>query len=151
VVGWTNEENGGRGGQAYRDAHQTELSRHVLAIESDGGVFKPVGFGYTGPEGARPFLRQVAALLQRIGADSIGPTGGGADIGPIMAAGVPGMGHQVDGTRYVWYHHTPADNVDKLDPKDVAANVAATAVMAWIVAEEGLLTAMDERGERKEE
>jgi carboxypeptidase Q len=52
-----------------------------------------------------------------------------------MALGVPGMGHVVDGTKYFWYHHTEADNVDKLDPREVAQNVAAMAVMAYIVAE----------------
>lgn len=135
VVGWTNEENGGRGGAAYRDTHRAELDRHVLALESDGGVFRPTGFGFTGSDGARALIRQIAPLLRRVGADSIGPTGGGADIGPIMALGVPGMGHQVDGSRYFWYHHTEADNVDKLDPREVAMNVAAIAVMAYVVAD----------------
>ncbi|MHB1170573.1 MAG: M20/M25/M40 family metallo-hydrolase, partial [Longimicrobiales bacterium] len=32
VVGWTNEENGLRGANAYRDAHRDELDDHVLAI-----------------------------------------------------------------------------------------------------------------------
>jgi carboxypeptidase Q len=45
------------------------------------------------------------------------------------------MAHVVDGTKYFWYHHTEADNVDKLDPREVAQNVAAMAVMAYIVAE----------------
>lgn len=135
VVGWTNEENGGRGGTAYRDAHRSELANHLLAIESDGGVFRPTGFGFTGSEAARAILKRIAPLLQRVGADSIGPNGGGADIGPIMALGVPGMGHNVDGTKYFWYHHTEADNVDKLDPREVAMNVAAMAVMAYVVAD----------------
>ncbi|HVT39504.1 MAG TPA: M20/M25/M40 family metallo-hydrolase, partial [Gemmatimonadaceae bacterium] len=30
VVGWTNEETGGRGAQAYRDAHRAEADKHVL-------------------------------------------------------------------------------------------------------------------------
>src|SRR5262245_51558462 len=38
VVLWTNEENGGRGGQAYRDQNRNELDKHVLMMESDGGV-----------------------------------------------------------------------------------------------------------------
>ncbi|MEO8449701.1 MAG: M28 family metallopeptidase [Gemmatimonadota bacterium] len=135
AVGWTNEENGGRGGQAYAQAHRDELDRHVLAIESDGGVFRPIGFGFTGSAAARAIVRQIAGLLKRIGADSIGPVGGGADIGPMLASGVPLMGHEVDGTRYFWYHHTDADNVDKLDPREVAMNVAAMAVMAYIVAD----------------
>ncbi|MGH7562479.1 MAG: M28 family metallopeptidase [Gemmatimonadales bacterium] len=135
VVGWTNEENGLRGAQAYRDAHRAELDRHVLAIESDGGVFRPIGFGFTGSDSARAILRQVVGLLRPVGADSLLPQGGGADIGPLMALGVPGMGHAVDGTRYFWYHHTEADNVDKLDPREVAQNVAAMAVMAYVVAD----------------
>lgn len=135
VVGWTNEENGLRGGNAYRDQHRAELANHILAIESDGGVFAPTGFGFTGSDAARAIVQQVAGLMGRIGPITIGPSGGGADIGPIMAEGVPGMGHQVDGTRYFWYHHTNADTVDKLDPVEVARNVAAMAVMAYVIAE----------------
>jgi len=45
------------------------------------------------------------------------------------------MGHNVDGTRYFWYHHTHADTVDKLDPREVAMNVAAMAVMAYVIAD----------------
>jgi carboxypeptidase Q len=112
VVGWTNEENGLRGGLGYRDAHAAELEQHVLAIESDGGVFRPVGFGFSGSDSARAILRQVVRLLKPIGADSLLASGGGADIGPIMQRGVPGMSHVVDGTRYFWYHHTEADTPD---------------------------------------
>jgi carboxypeptidase Q len=135
VVGWTNEENGGRGGQAYRDAHRNELDKHVLAIESDGGVFKPLGFGFTGSPAALAIVRQVGPLLERVGAGVVGPGGGGADIAPIMALGVPGMGLSVDGTRYFWFHHSEADTVDKLDPKEVAQCAAAMAIMAYVVAD----------------
>jgi len=135
VVGWTNEENGGRGGQGYRDAHKAEVEKHVLAIESDGGVFKPQGFGFAGSDAALEILKQVGSLLDRIEAGSIVKGGGGADIGPIMALGVPGLGLNVDGTRYFWYHHTEADTIDKLDPNDMARCVAAMAVMAYVVAD----------------
>ncbi|MCC6245571.1 MAG: M20/M25/M40 family metallo-hydrolase [Gemmatimonadaceae bacterium] len=133
VVGWTNEENGGRGGAAYRDAHQREV--HQLAIESDGGVFAPLGFGYTGPAATRPVIEAIGALLRPINAGKIEASGGGADIGPIMATGVPGMGLNVDGTRYFWFHHTDADTPDKLDPAEVQRCVAAMAVMAYIAAD----------------
>jgi carboxypeptidase Q len=135
VVGWTNEENGLRGGNAYRDTHRANIDRHVLAIESDAGVFRPLGFGFSGSDSAFSLVRQIGSLLGPIGADSIVRGGGGADIGPIMALGVPGMGLNVDGTRYFWYHHTDADTVDKLDPRDVAMCVAAMAVMAYVAAE----------------
>lgn len=135
VVLWTNEENGLAGGNAYRDAHQDELDRHVLAIESDAGVFAPRGFGFTGSDSAYQIVRWVGRLLKPIGADSVTVGGGGADIGPLMARGVPGAGLVVDGTRYFWYHHTDADTVDKLDPAEVARCVATLAVMIYVVAD----------------
>jgi carboxypeptidase Q len=135
VVGWTNEENGLRGATAYRDRHRDAIDRHVLAFESDNGVFRPYGVGFSGSDSARAIIRQIAALLAPIGADSVGPGGGGADIGPITQLGVPGMSPLVDGSRYFWYHHSHADTVDKLDPQDVARIVAVMAVMTYIVAD----------------
>ena len=135
VVGWTNEENGGRGGQGYRDAHKADVDKHVLAIESDGGVFKPQGFGFNGSDAALDVVKQIGTLLDRIESGSIVKGGGGADIAPIMALGVPGLGLNVDGTKYFWYHHTEADTIDKLDPHDMALCVATMAVMAYVVAD----------------
>jgi carboxypeptidase Q len=135
VVGWTNEENGLRGGNAYRDRYRAEAVNHVLAIESDGGVFRPLGFGFTGSDAAYNIMKEVGSLLSGIGAGAIERGGGGADIGPIMALGVPGAGLNVDGTRYFWYHHTDADTVDKLDPREMAMCVAAMAVLSFVVAD----------------
>lgn len=135
VVMWTNEENGSRGGNAYRDAHMDELDNHILAIESDGGVFKPKGFGFSGSDAAFDSLTQIGRLLERIDSGLITRGGGGADIGPIMREGVPGMGLSVEGDRYFWYHHTKADYVDKLNPDEVARSVATMAVMAYVVAD----------------
>lgn len=133
VVGWVNEENGGRGGTAYLAAHAGE--RHVLAIESDGGVFRPLGFGFTGSDSALAMVRQIAGLLRRIGADSIEKGGGGSDIEPLMGTGVPGMGLNTDGNRYFWFHHSDGDTLDKLDPREVAMCVATMAVMAYVAAD----------------
>jgi len=133
VVGWTNEENGGRGGAKYAEDHAGET--HVLAIESDGGVFKPLGFGFTGTDRAFAIMSEIGRFLERVDAGSVTRGGGGADIGPLMRTGVPGMGLNVDGTRYFWYHHSDADTLDKLDPDEVALCVAAMAVMAYIAAD----------------
>jgi carboxypeptidase Q len=135
AVMWTNEENGLRGARAYREAHLEELNDHILAIESDGGVFKPLGFGFSGSDEAYQIVREIGALLDRIDAGEITRGGGGADIGPIMKEGMPGMGLRVDGERYFWYHHTDADTIDKLDPREMAECVAAMAVMAYVVAD----------------
>ncbi len=133
VVGWTSEENGGPGGPEYARMHADET--HVLAMESDGGVFKPSGWGFTGPDAAFDIISEIGTLLSGIEAGTISRGGGGADIGPLMREGVPGMGLSVDGTKYFWYHHTDADMIDKLDPDEVKLVVASMAVMAYVVAD----------------
>jgi carboxypeptidase Q len=135
VVLWTNEENGGRGGLAYRDQHLQELPSHVMMLESDGGVFRPTGFGFSGTDAARAKVRDIATLLGGIHADNIGPAGGGADIGPsVQHAAIPAMSLEVDGN-YFLIHHTPADTIDKIDPLDIARSTAAIAVMTYVIAE----------------
>ncbi len=135
VVLWTNEENGIRGGNAYRDQHMDELENHVLAMESDAGVFKPTGFGFTGSDAAFEIIEEVGTLLDGIEAGAVTRGGGGADIGPIMREGVPGMGLNVDGTKYFWYHHTDSDTIEVLDAHEFALCVAAMAVHAYVAAE----------------
>ena len=45
VAFWVNEENGGRGGEAYRDFVGDKIKNQVAAIEMDGGAEAPRGFG----------------------------------------------------------------------------------------------------------
>ncbi len=136
AVLFTNEENGLRGGQGYRDQHQGELANHVLMIETDSGVFRPLGFGFSGSAAARAAVTDIATLLTGIGATRIGPSGGGADIGPSVQAGkIPSMSLDVDGSLYFTVHHTMADTIDKIDPTDLARCVAALSVMAYVVAD----------------
>jgi carboxypeptidase Q len=135
VVLWVNEENGGRGGVAYRDAHRAELKRHVMMLESDTGVFQPTGFGFSGTERARETVRAIAMLLRSIGADQVGTNGGGSDIDPsVREAGIPALSTEVGGD-YFLIHHTQADTVDKIDPIDLAKNAAAIAVMTYVIAD----------------
>lgn len=138
VVLWVNEENGLRGGTEYHrwvKEDEKSIENHVLAIESDGGVFEPIGFGFTGSERAFDMLTEIGTTLNPIGSGNISKGGGGADIGPLMRDGVPGMGLQVDGTRYFWYHHSDADTIDKLDKDEFNKCIATMAVFAYEVAD----------------
>ena len=130
VVLWTNEEIGLAGATAYRDAHRAEIDRHVLAMESDNGVFRPRALQVGAGEGGIAMMQSVASMLGAAGVDSARAGGAQADIGPLYAMGVPAFNIDTDGSRYFWYHHSDADTIDKLDPVDLAKNVAIFAVVA---------------------
>jgi len=135
VVLWTNEENGLRGATGYRDAHRAEIDKHVLAMESDNGVFNVTGAGITAGEGGLAIATDIASLFSSFGATTVTAGGGGADTSPLTALGVPAMSPTVDGTKYFWYHHSDADTMDKLDPREMAENVALLSVLAYVVAD----------------
>ncbi len=145
VVLWTNEENGLRGGNAYRfGLSEEELGNHVVAIEMDGGAERPIGFGFTLPGAgsgdprdskARATLEQIASFFEPIDAAQILPRGGGADIGPLMRSGVPGMSLQTVGEHYFDWHHTRADTLDKVDRQDFRRAVALFGVMGYVLAD----------------
>lgn len=135
VVLWTNEENGVNGAKAYRRAHAAEMADHVLALESDSGVFKPTGFGFAGSGKAMPHLQEIASLLAPVGATQLAWGCRGTDVLQLLPDGVPAMHLEVDRSRYFWFHHTVADTMDKLDLKDFQQCVAAMAVMAYVVAD----------------
>lgn len=138
VVLFTNEENGDRGGQAYRDTHFSELAKHVALLESDGGVFDPAGFGFTGPDAGRAVVKAAASLLSSIGATNVAAEGGGTDIEPAGTSGNVPMIEHVDKGDYFVIHHTQADTIARITPKQIAQNAAAIAVMAYVVADHGL-------------
>lgn len=136
LVLFTNEENGLRGGNAYRDKYAKEAERHVLAIESDSGVFAPAHLAFTGSEAARRIIGEIGTLLAGIDMQHVGPGGGGADIGPIAQLGkVPMMAYAGDSNKYFTIHHTPADTVERIAPGEVSKAAASIAVMTYVVAE----------------
>jgi carboxypeptidase Q len=136
VVLFTNEENGLRGGNGYRDAHAKEAANHVFAVESDSGVFAPARLGFTGSDAARALVADIGTLLAPLGMQEIASGGGGADIGPISTLGrVPMMAYSGDSTKYFTIHHTPADTVDRIEPQEVSRAAAALAAMIYVVAD----------------
>jgi carboxypeptidase Q len=135
VVLWTNEENGSRGGLGYRDAHRAELDKHVLAMESDNGVFAVQGIGISAGEGGIPMAQDIASLFSSFNATKVTDGGTDADTDPLNELGVPAISPLVDGTRYFWFHHSAGDTMDKLDAHEMAENVALLAVTAFVVAD----------------
>ncbi len=79
----------------------------------------------------------MARLLAPIGvaAGSDDQPGGGPDLYPLIAAGMPTLRLHQDGSDYFDLHHTADDTVDKLDSAALDQNVAAFAVFAWLAAD----------------
>jgi len=136
IIAWMNEENGGAGGRTYAKDHQPDMANHIAAIESDLGAGHPVGFSaHVSPRGLA-MLRPLSAILADSGATIIRPASGpqGADISPLDGAGVPTFAPLQDNRAYFNYHHTAADTLDKIVPRELAENAAVMAVLAYALA-----------------
>ena len=135
VAFWVNEENGGRGGEAYRAFVGGDIKNQVAALEMDGGAETPRGFGAGVDARSMDMLRQIGALLDPIGAGEITGGGGGEDINPLIRDGVPGFSERAAGTHYFDWHHSEADTLDKVNPDDFRKSVAALAVFSYALAD----------------
>jgi carboxypeptidase Q len=135
VVLWTDEENGGSGAKGYEKRHKEELAKHILAMESDSGACQPRNFTFAGSDKALAHLKEWTGALAQLGMSSVSKGGGDADVNELIQDGVPVMSLHCDSTNYFWYHHSAADTMDKLNPRQLGLCSAAFAVMAWQVAD----------------
>ena len=135
VIAWMNEENGLAGSKQYAKDHQKEISNHFAAMETDLGAGHPLGINIKGKPEVKKMLAPVAAILQESGAGILDLVEHcGSDIGPLEKAGVPAFSPIQDNRFYFNYHHTAADTLDKIVPKELAENSAVVAVAAYALA-----------------
>jgi carboxypeptidase Q len=135
VIAWMNEENGLAGSKQYAEDHEKEWANHIAAMETDGGAGHPIGLNMKAKPEVKKILAPVAAILQESGAGILSFTEhAGADIEPMDKAGVPTFAPIQDSRFYFNYHHTAADTLDKIVPKELAENSAVIAVAAYALA-----------------
>jgi Zn-dependent M28 family amino/carboxypeptidase len=135
VIAWMNEENGLRGSKQYAKDHEKEWLNHFGAIETDGGAGHPIGINIRAKPEVKALLKAVGAILQESGAGILNLVEHcGADIEPMEKAGVPTFAPLQDSRFYFDYHHTAADTLDKIVPKELAENSAVVAVLAYALA-----------------
>ena len=130
LVAFMNEENGFVGANTY--AQEANIAKHFAAIEGDLGASHPIGFIFAGKQEAIPYLNPLTNILNSQGAGQIDvKPNASSDISILTAKGVPSFSPWFDTTTYFNYHHTEADTLDKVVPKELAENSAVMAVLAY--------------------
>jgi hypothetical protein len=137
VIAFANEEMGLWGGRAYADKHAAEVSKFQLGTESDFGAGKVWRMSASVKPEARGAIEQIAQVLSPIGVayDAKMPGGGGSDLSQMHGKGMAALSLTQDGTYYFDYHHTANDTLDKIDPKELAQNVAVYATFSYMAAQ----------------
>ena len=138
VVMFGAEEIGGGPVDAYEKAHAAEAANIVIAGESDFGAGRIYNAAVPAGSQGSPFAKQLTAAILPLGVDMLreGSSHGGADIEGIHEKdGVPLVDFGQDGTKYFDIHHTPDDTLDKVDPAELAQNIAVWASFAWLAAD----------------
>ena len=135
VIAWMNEENGEAGSKQYAKDHEKEIPNHFAAMETDSGAGHPIGVNIKANAEVKKMFTPVANILQESGAGILDLVEHcGADIEPLEKTGVPAFSPIQDNRFYFNYHHTAADTLDKIEPKELAENSAVVAVVAYALA-----------------
>jgi carboxypeptidase Q len=129
------EELGGFGGRAYAEKH---AEPYALAMESDFGAGKVWRVAFSMADANKALTDRIAAALSPMGiVRGAGKASGGTDVAPVIAKQkLAVVDLDQDGTHYFDLHHTPDDTLDKVDPAELAQNVAAWTEVLKIVANE---------------
>ena len=132
------EEVGLIGARAYAAAREADgtIARHMIGSESDFGAREVWRLNSNVADHAVSFFDAMHVQMQHLGITR-GPNtgGGGPDIIPLQALGMPVARLSQNGEDYFEYHHTPNDTFDKIVPEEMAQNVAAWAMFTWFLAD----------------
>ena len=138
VVLFMTEEFGGYGGDAYASSSARANERHIAAIESDRGGFAPVGFATDAGSAVAAKLRGFAPYLTALHADVITEDESGTDVAPLLDRGAATIGLIPVSTHYFDFHHSALDQLSAVNADDLHAGAAATAVLTYVIATEGM-------------
>lgn len=135
LIYWGSEEVGLLGAQAYARQHADELDKHIIAAESDFGAGRIWKMSTRFGEDKVGIGAEMVRVLAPAG---VGPgandASGGPDVSPLRQRGVPVVTLHQNGWDYFDLHHTADDTLDKIDPDDLAQNVAVYAAFTWMAA-----------------
>ncbi len=135
VVLFGSEEPGLIGARAYVKDHKADMDKIIMVSESDfgsGRVWRmDTGIAKADEAKADAILRVLRPLGVLPGERT---ASGGSDVSALSGAGAPAISMVQNGWDYFDLHHTPNDTLDKVDPDDLAQNIAVYAAFALMVA-----------------
>lgn len=139
VVMWMDEEIHGLGNKAYARISNTWGEKHLAALESDLGVFAPLGFSFQTKNKAqlnkisdwRKYLEPYNLLYFKEGES-------GADIEPLESQGALLIGYKPEGQRYFDVHHTVEDTFEKINKREIELGAAAMTSLVYLIDKDGL-------------
>lgn len=138
AVMFMNEENGGRGGDAYLQWAKDNKEQHIFALESDAGGFTPRGISMDMNEQKKAKLMSWKPLFYEYGIYDFAPGGSGSDIAPLKEISTPLAGFAPDSQRYFDLHHAPNDVFEAVSKRELDLGAANMTMLMWLVSEYGL-------------
>ncbi len=138
AVLFVNEENGGRGSEAYLAEAKAKKEKHIFALESDAGGFTPRGFSLEVNDEQRSKILGWKNLFYPYGVYDFSAGGGGSDIGPLKEIGTALAGLSPDTQRYFDIHHAATDVFENVSERELNLGAANMAALIYLVSEYGL-------------
>jgi carboxypeptidase Q len=144
AVLYANEEFGVSGGRAYVNDVNRTGERHIAAIESDRGGFRPLGFTVDTDDETVAHFKQYEYLFRPYGMYEIKRGFGGVDIAPLRNTGTIAIGLLPDPQRYFDLHHSAKDTIETVNPRELELGAIAMALFGYVLAEDGVPSRMTE-------
>ncbi|MDQ6890074.1 MAG: M20/M25/M40 family metallo-hydrolase [Bacteroidota bacterium] len=138
AVLFVNEENGGRGADAYLAEAERKNEKHIFALESDAGGFTPRGFGLEMTDLQRNKIMNWKGLFYPYGVYDFSMGGGGSDIVPLKKIGTALAGLRPDSQRYFDIHHAETDIFENVSERELNLGAANMAALIYLVSEYGM-------------
>jgi carboxypeptidase Q len=139
IVLFANEENGGRGGEAYAAAGKMNNENFLFALESDAGGFTPRAFSIGTTAEQLQKMQGWVPLFVPYGVYLFMKGGGGSDIEPLqMQFKTPVAELLPDGSRYFDVHHARNDVLDNVNKRELELGAINMTALIYLVDKYGL-------------
>ncbi len=138
AVLFVNEENGGRGSDAYFEEAKAKNEKHIFALESDAGGFTPRGFSLDMTDTQRNKITEWKDLFYPYGVYNFSNGSGGSDIGPLKKIGAALAGLSPDTQRYFDIHHAATDVFENVSERELKLGAANMTALVYLVSEYGM-------------